>query len=246
MAVVGFMGNGGAGKTALVSNLGPLLARDGIRTLLLEGNLYFPDLGSYFGVRTSYTIYEFLQNPHMDIEWLLYNHPEIRDLYLIVGDVERLPDPRIHFWPLRSLIRTLKEYFGFILVDFPPGIPIESKPLADEIDYGVLVVELNSVPRRNWLQWLEELVNKYLITVHRKIFIVLNQAIMKGSERRVVESFIVEDLGIPLLGVLPYDESIVEGVFSGVPTSIFGEVREELLELAATFEEVFLLKRGLY
>jgi len=240
MVVIGITGNGGVGKTTLASNLGVCLAVGGIRTLLIDANLYFPGVGTHFGVQSRYTIHDFIRDPHMDLEWLIYNIHGLKDLYLILGDEAYLPHPNISFRPVGGLIELVREHFGMILVDFPSGLPVSSHPIIEHIDYQILVIDPTVVPRIDLIPWVDELIKKYLALGKDEVFVVINKPLIAEKDLYRLEEHIEGELGVPLLATIPYEQEIIEGLHAGTPSCLLGNVPEALGVLAAEIIEIFL------
>lgn len=240
MTVIGMTGNGGVGKTTLVSNIGTCLAADGIRTLLLDANLYLPGLGTHFGIQPRYTIHDFVENPQMDVEWLLYNLPGIKDLYLVLGNETVLPSSQFSFKAVGRLIEILREHFGMVLVDFPSGLPIEPHPLINHLDYQILVIDPTAVPRIDLTAWVDELIKKYIALGKDEVFIILNKPLIGESELEKLEKHIADDLGLPLLGTVPYEPQILESLHTGVPAFLIGTAPGAIGAIAAEIAEMFL------
>ena len=240
MVVIGITGNGGVGKTTIASNLGACLAVSGIRTLIIDANLYSPSVGAHFGVQTRYTIHDFVQNSQMGLEWLLYNIHGLKDLYLILGNDIRLPNPNISFRPIGGLIELVREYFGTILVDFPPGLPVSSRSLIDHLDYQILVIDPTVVPRRNLIPWVDELIMKYTTLGKDEMFVVINKPLIAEKDLRRLEGHIEEELGLPLLATIPYEPELIESLHAKTPSPLLETLPEALEILAAEITELFL------
>ena len=240
MTVIGITGNGGVGKTTLVSNIGTCLATDGIRTLLIDGNLYFPSLGTHFGLHPRFTIHDFLRNPHMDIEWLIYHLPGMKDLYLILGNETLLPHPRLSFRAVGRLIELVREHFGMIMVDFPSGLPVASHPIIEHINHQILVIDPTVVPRIDLIMWVDELIKKYIALGKDEVFIIINKPLIDENELYKLEEHIVDDLGLPLLGTIPYEPEILESLHTEVPACLLGNASSAIGAIAAEIVDVFL------
>ncbi|WP_240911674.1 MinD/ParA family protein [Thermococcus sp. LS1] len=128
MVVGGITGLEGTGKTALTVNIGTCLAMQGIRTLLVDADLYFPNLSFHLGINPKYTVHSYLKDHEMDMEWLIYPHRGIKNLYIIPGDPNEEIHHQLSFKALTGLVEYFKEYYGTVLIDFPSGLPIAARP----------------------------------------------------------------------------------------------------------------------
>jgi len=233
MRVIGITGTGGAGKTTLAANIASCLALDGIRTLLIDADLYFPNVGTHFGTRSRYTIHDFLGNTHMDVEWLLHPVHGVKGLYLILGDESRIPGPSVSYKPLGSLIELVRENFGAIIIDFPSGLPIMTHSIVEHLDYQVLVIQPEAVPRQDTIPWVKELVLKYSRLGTGKPLIVLNKHFLSRKEELRIESYIADELGYPVLVSIPHDRRFIESLHEGMPLCLLGDFPESVAILGA-------------
>jgi len=239
MVVVGITGFEGSGKTALTANIGACLALGGIRTLLLDADLYFPNLSFQFGVSPKYTVHSYLENPRIDLEWLIYSYRKIKDLYLLLGDPNAPISHKLQFRLLPGLLEYFKEAYGVVLIDFPSGLPIDAHPLIPELDYQILIVDPTTVPLRNLHDWVDAAIRKFLHLGIPDFWVIINKPLIPKEKLRVLERFIDEELEVPLLGTVPYDPLILEGTYTGNPMCAW-EKRGPVMRLSRMFEEAFL------
>ncbi|WP_297093007.1 MinD/ParA family protein [Thermococcus sp.] len=239
MVVIGITGFEGSGKTALTANIGACLAMRGVRTLLIDADLYFPNLAFQFGVTPKYTIHSYLENPRMDLEWLTYPYLEIKNLHLLLGDPNAPIRHRLSFKGLNTLIEYFKSAYGAVLVDFPSGLPIDAHPIVSELDYQVLVIDPSTIPLRNLNDWVDSAIRKFLHLGIEDFWVILNKPLIPEKNLEALEKFISEELEVPLLGTVPYDPSILEGTYNGIPICAWRDELGVITKLSYTFEEIF-------
>lgn len=238
MVVIGITGFEGSGKTALTANIGSCLAMRRIRTLLVDADLYFPNLAFHFGVSPKYTVHSYLENPRIDLEWLIYSYRKIRDLYMLLGNPNAPISHRLHFNLLPGLLEYFRESYGVVLIDFPSGLPIDAHPLIPELDYQVLVIDPTTVPLRNLHDWVDAAIRKFLYLGIPDFWVIINKPLIPEKRLRALEKFIIEELEVPLLGTIPYDPLVLEGSYSGTPLCAWDQ-RNSMMKISSTFEEVF-------
>ncbi|NJE47646.1 MinD/ParA family protein [Thermococcus sp. GR7] len=240
MVVEGITGLEGTGKTALTANIGARLAMQGIRTLLVDADLYFPNLGFHLGINPKYTVHSYLKDHEMEIKWLIFPHRHIKNLYLMPGDPNEEIHRRLSFEALTGLVEYVKEYYGVVLIDFPSGLPIAARPLISGLDYQILVIDPSTVPLRNLRDWVGSIVGKFLHLGHPNLWVVLNKPLIPKKALLSLERFIANELEVPLLGTIPYDPFILESTYTGTPVCEWGDDLGVITEIAYTIEELFV------
>ncbi|ASJ07237.1 AAA family ATPase [Thermococcus pacificus] len=240
MPVIGVTGPEGAGKTTLAINIGGYLAVNGARTLLIDANLYFPDMSFYLDMRPNYPLHLYLEDHEMDIEWLVTPHEGLKNLYLILGEPMKPIQRRYSFKLMTFLIAYLREHYGVIIVDFPPGLPVEPLPIIPEIDHQILVIDPTIVPLRNLKMWVESLIIKFSHMGAEKLWVLINKPLIPEKNLIELEDFIVDELGIPVIGTIPYDVEIHESTRTGTLLCEMWEMENPVSELAYSIEELFL------
>lgn len=240
MPAIGVTGPEGAGKTTIAINLGAYLAVDGIRTLLIDMDLYFSDMSFYMDTVPKYPLHMYLEDHEMDIEWLVSPHERIRDLYMILGDPMKPIRKRYSFKLMTTLIAYLREHYGAIIVDFPPGLPVEPLPVIPEIDHQILVIDPTTVPLRDLKMWVESLVMKFSHLGAEKLWIIINKPLIPEKKLIELEDFIADELGIPVIGTIPYDAEIHESTRTGTLLCEMWEMENPVSELVYSIEELFL------
>lgn len=226
MRVVGLTGSGGTGKTTLSVNIASCLALSEVRTLAIDADLYFPDMFSHVRIPSPRFLHDYLEDPEMDLEWLIQQYPGIRDLYFILGELKVKEISVGDFSLVSGLVEILKEYYGVVIVDFPSGAPIEAFPLLSSLDLQILVID----PRRTPLLDLEtSIVNtiyKYWKGEPKKLALVFNFADLPEKRLERLEDYLSSELGIPILGKVPYSHALLTEPYEGAPACLEGEAQD--------------------
>jgi CO dehydrogenase maturation factor len=224
---IAITGKGGVGKTTLAGTLARLLARDGMDVLAIDAD---PDmnLASALGIDEPplpLTEYEdmideraggpggmFKLNPKVDdvVERFGVVGPDgVR--MLVMGTVDRGGSgcmcPASSF--LRALLRhvVLKES-SVVIMDMEAGIEHLGRGTTRGIDLMIVVVE----PGARSLETAERIKRLGTDIGVKKFAAVINKA--GGEELGVVESRL-GDIGIPVMGTIPYDSSLVKADLAG-------------------------------
>jgi CO dehydrogenase maturation factor len=224
---IAITGKGGVGKTTLAGTLARLLARDGMDVLAIDAD---PDmnLASALGIDEPplpLTEYEdlideraggpagmFKLNPKVDdvVERFGVVGPDgVR--MLVMGTVDRGGSgcmcPASSF--LRALLRhvVLKES-SVVIMDMEAGIEHLGRGTTRGIDLMIVVVE----PGTRSLETAERIKRLGTDIGVKKFAAVINKA---GEEDLGVVESKLRDMGIPVLGTIPYDSSLVKADLAG-------------------------------
>ena len=224
---IAITGKGGVGKTTLAGTLARLLARDGMDVLAIDAD---PDmnLASALGIDEPplpLTEYEdlideraggpagmFKLNPKVDdvVERFGVVGPDgVR--MLVMGTVDRGGSgcmcPASSF--LRALLRhvVLKES-SVVIMDMEAGIEHLGRGTTRGIDLMIVVVE----PGTRSLETAERIKRLGTDIGVKKFAAVINKA---GEEDLGVVESRLRDMGIPVLGTIPYDSSLVKADLAG-------------------------------
>lgn len=224
---IAITGKGGVGKTTLAGTLARLLARDGMDVLAIDAD---PDmnLASALGIDeppAPLTEYEdmideraggpagmFKLNPKVDdvVELFGVVGPDgVR--MLVMGTVDRGGSgcmcPASSF--LRALLRhvVLKES-SVVIMDMEAGIEHLGRGTTRGIDLMIVVVE----PGARSLETAERIKRLGTDIGVTKFAAVINKA---GEEDLGAVESRLENMGVPVLGTIPYDSSLVKADLAG-------------------------------
>jgi CO dehydrogenase maturation factor len=224
---IAITGKGGVGKTTLAGTLARLMARDGMDVLAIDAD---PDmnLASALGIDnppgplTEYK--ELIDERAGGPDGMFRMNPKVDDVVerfgavgpdgvrmLVMGTVERGGSgcmcPASSF--LRALLRhvVLKDS-SVVIMDMEAGIEHLGRGTTKGIDLMIVVVE----PGSRSLETAERIKRLGTELGIRKFAAVINK--VREEDIGVVESRL-DELGIPILGILPYDISLVKADLEG-------------------------------
>ncbi len=224
MAVIVVTGRGGAGKTTTTSNLSTYLAGSEYRVLAIDGDLYLPNLGFHFGIdNVKYTVHSILKDPNVNPEWAIYKNKET-GVYIMPGSTNLRDVLGISPQKLRDVIDEVRYHFGIVFIDSPTGVPFDTLPTFEIADYQVIVVEIERSPIYSFETMVENEVKKLKALGDEyslRVGVILNKVReSKNVVDRIIE-MIEEEIGIPVLGWVPFDESVPEAINVGVPVLVY-------------------------
>ncbi|GAB6102644.1 MinD/ParA family protein [Thermococcus atlanticus] len=220
MAVVIVTGRGGAGKTTTTANLSAYFAGREYRALAIDGDLYLPNLGFHFALENvKYTVHSLLKDPNMDPEWAIYKHPDT-GVYVMPGSTNLQDVLGISPKRLRDIVEDMKYKFGVVFVDSPTGVPFDTLPTFEVANYQLIVVEIERSPIysfeimvKNEVEKLKALGDEYGL----KIGVILNKIRESQDVVNDIIEAVEEDLNVPVLGAIPFDDTVPSSINVGVP-----------------------------
>lgn len=203
---------GGTGKTLISSNLTVALATEGYKSLLVDLDLQFGDVGLSLGLRPDKTIYDLARSSgSLDGEKLdayLMKHPSGAKVLLAPTRPDQASVVTVDF--LRDLFTTLRSVADFVIVDTPPGFTPEVIAAIDTSSHVCLVGMLDALSLKNTKLGLETL--ELMGYNADRISLVLNRADTRvGITGEDVEAIMgrVPDILIPSDRLIPV--SVNEG-----------------------------------
>ena len=194
-------GKGGTGKTSFTANVGMALAQMGHPTLCLDCDVGLRNLDIAM-VMTDRAVMDFTDvlAGRCTLEEAAAAHPKQRNLFLLTA-------PNRETWVDESLFQGLFEEinrkFDYCLVDAPAGLGIGFRLAISGADRAVVVTTTEASSLRDAQKTVMELQN--LRTVH----LVVNRCrkkLLKSLHQTIDDA--IDTAGLPLLGVVPEDETM--------------------------------------
>ncbi|MDX8521746.1 polysaccharide biosynthesis tyrosine autokinase [Mesorhizobium dulcispinae] len=148
----------GEGKSTVAANLAGLLAANGAKTLLIDGDLRNPGLSRSLGMETEHGLMEAVVNGQT---WQSVGKVDRQTKLAIIPAVLRgqfsHTSELLGSAGMRRFIENARETFEYIIVDLPPlGPVVDAKAFAPLVDGFVLVTEWGRTPRAMVRSMLEQ------------------------------------------------------------------------------------------
>ena len=207
-------GKGGTGKTSFTANVGMALAQLGYKTLCLDCDVGLRNLDITMAM-TDRAVMDFsdVLSGFCSLEAAITPHPIQKDLYLLTAP-SRLDPEEITLEDFRSLFPAINAIFDYCLVDAPAGLGAGFRLALAGADRAVVVTTTDASSLRDAQRTVMELDHMPRGTVH----LVVNRCkkkLLRNLHQTIDDA--IDMAGLPLLGVVPEDESMPLHAGRGTP-----------------------------
>ena len=207
-------GKGGTGKTSFTANIGMALAQMGHPTLCLDCDVGLRNLDIALAM-TDRAVMDFtdVMYGRCSLEEAAVRHPGENNLYLLTAPARSGAD-EISLEGFRGLFPEIKERFHYCLVDAPAGLGRGFQLALAGADRAVVVTTTESSSLRDAQRTVMELNGLGRGQVH----LVVNRCrkkLLKSLHQTIDDA--IDSAGLPLLGVIPEDETMPLYAGRGVP-----------------------------
>ncbi len=193
-------GKGGVGKTTSAVNLGLCMNYLGEDVVIMDANLTTPNVGIHLGAPIVPVTLNHVLSGISNMEDAIYEHEsgaKVIPASLSLNELEK-----INYKKMDDIIKKLKKITNHVLIDCPAGLGEEARIAISACDEIIIVTnpEISAVTDALKTIKLAEEMNRPVIG-----FILTRY---RGNNLEMSVSNIKDMLEIPLLGVIPEDDSV--------------------------------------
>ena len=209
-------GKGGVGKTSVTSNLGITLAKNN-KVCLIDADLGLKNLDVVLGIenRVIFDMQDVISGI-CSLSQALVRDKRNNNLFVLPA-CKSIDVQKINFSYLEKIINDLKSNFDYILIDSPAGIERGFYNAIKNADEAIVVVTLDISSIRD----ADKVIGILNSNDIQDVKLIINRVNMKHIEEGISlpMSDAVDVLGVGVLGVVYFDESVSQGNNKGVPVS---------------------------
>lgn len=199
-------GKGGTGKTSMTANVAAALAQKGHKTLVVDADVGLRNLDIVLGM-SDLVVFSFADVALgiVSLEQAAAKHHDLDNLYLLTAPIEL---PKLDEDKITNIITEAQDQgFEYVIIDSPAGLGDEIKLFACISTQAIVVTMPDTASVRGAervARLLEqENIMRIRIVVNRVRPSLIRQGIMGNIDD------IMDEVGIPLLGVVPEDENVI-------------------------------------
>lgn len=210
-------GKGGTGKTSLCAAMASHLAREGKRVLLVDVDVGLRNLDLSLGLADEPSIpFTAVMRGEYPIERATA-HPALPGLFFLTAPVTESPE---HIDPTQfsHLMEEVRRAFDFCFLDAPAGVGTGFHLAAAAADQALVVCCSDPASLRDGAR-TAELLTAYPQVETRLIVNRIRRRIFRRT--RVTVDDIMDTVGLPLLGIVPEDETVPLAAAAGKPLALY-------------------------
>lgn len=199
-------GKGGTGKTSMTANVAAALAQKGHKTLVVDADVGLRNLDIVLGM-SDLVVFSFADVALgiISLEQAAAKHHDLDNLYLLTAPIEL---PKLDEDKITNIITEAQNQgFEYVIIDSPAGLGDEIKLFACISTQAIVVTmpDMASVRGAERVARLleQENIMRIRIVVNRVRPSLIRQGVMGNIDD------IMDEVGIPLLGVVPEDENVI-------------------------------------
>lgn len=215
-AIVVTSGKGGTGKTSVTAGVATCLALTGYRVLCIDMDVGLRNLDLSLGM-SDRALMDFTDvvDGRCSLSRAVVEHPRIPGLFLLSAPLTPRP---VALESMKALIAEAKKSYDYILLDSPAGLGEEFRLAVGVADRALVV----STSDPSALRDAQRTVSVLCRTLPNRIHLVMNRIqpkLLKKLHTSIDAA--MDTAGLPLIGVVPEDPSVILAAGSGIPLVLY-------------------------
>ena len=210
-------GKGGTGKTTICAGIATALAKEGKTVLCIDCDVGLRNLDISLGL-SDFPVLNFLDITHGQyLLEQLQSHPLFPTLWFLTAPVNIQAD-EISEEAFAQMIQKARGLFDFILLDSPAGMDAGFRLAVNNADRLLVVTNSDpaSIRDAGRIGQVLELMGKVNV---RMIVNKITPKLVTALSQNVDD--IMDETGLPLIGVVPDDPSVILSASSGKPLLLY-------------------------
>ena len=210
-------GKGGTGKTTICAGIATALAKEGKTVLCIDCDVGLRNLDISLGL-SDFPVLNFLDITHGQyLLEQLQSHPLFPTLWFLTAPVNIQAD-EISEEAFAQMIQKARGLFDFILLDSPAGMDAGFRLAVNNADRLLVVTNSDpaSIRDAGRIGQVLELMGKVNV---RMIVNKITPKLVSSLSQNVDD--IMDETGLPLIGVVPDDPSVILSASSGKPLLLY-------------------------
>lgn len=207
-------GKGGTGKTSLVSSVGAALALAGRRVLCLDCDVGLRNLDLALGLADKALMdFSDVAQGRCPLDSAVVEHPKLPGLFLLTAPARSRGRP-VTEEEMKALLAEIRELYDYCLLDSPAGLGAGFRLAACGADRCIVVTTADATSLRDAQHTVMELHRFPAGSLH----LVVNR-VRKKMLRQLHATIddAIDRAGLPLLGVVPEDDTLPLFLNQGLP-----------------------------
>ena len=202
-------GKGGVGKTTVAVNLSAQLAKKGQRVVLCDADFGLNNVDVSAGVENlvTYDIVDVIEG-RCRAKQALVRHPQCPNLFILTSS-HSAPERYVSPQAVKVVLDGIAPLFDFIIIDCPAGIDEGFHRAVATADEAIIVTSPHISALRDADKVLSLLKSYQLVSLSVIVNRVRGDLLLSGD--CLSPKDIAELLKVPIIGVLPEEDSIYEG-----------------------------------